>query len=289
MTTFICNSVKHHQPKSFIFAIVFSILMALTMSQAKAGYILGIGPPADFSVFSLPTKWEAGPNSSRVGGFPSIGGATWSIMGAGFTEDPSAFDAFNHTGLSQDITSLGFSSVDFASMIDTMLDLWGDVSGFSNLGQVADSNTNVAAANATGDIRIAAWNLSNPNTLAHAFQPGTEAIFGPSGSIGGDLHFDIGRNFVDDAGAGSSTFDIYTIALHELGHALGLGHSNVHGSVMEPIYAGSRRSLTDDDIAGITSIYGAAPLVVDVPEPSTLLIFLFSLVGLKMSRLRRLM
>lgn len=290
MTTYICNSVIHntinkrYYSKKIIFSTVCTIIMLLAMSQARAGYIFGLDQPANFSIFNTPTKWEPGANNARINGFPALGGATWSIMGAGLTEIPSIIDAFNHTGLSQDITTLGFSSSNFESMINSMLDIWADVSGFSNLGQVTDSGSNVAAPNSTGDIRIAAWDIANPNALAHAFQPGTEAIFGAIGSIGGDLHFDTGRNFVDDAAADSSIFDIFTVALHELGHALGLGHSDVQGSVMEPIYVGSRRSLTTDDITGITTIYGPAPLVIDVPEPPTMLIFLFSLMVLTRNR-----
>jgi hypothetical protein len=275
------NIVRRNRKKQNIFAILTCLFMLFSLSQAQAGYIFGGIDPADFSIFNNPTKWEPNFNTSRVGGFPSIGGATWSIMAAGLTEDSALVDSFNHIGLTQDITVLGLSLSSFESMVDSMLNLWGDASGFSNLGQVADSGSSVAGQNATGDIRISAWDIANPSTLAHAFQPGTEEIFGFVGSIGGDLHFDTGYTFVDDANANSSTFDIYTIALHELGHTLGLSHSNVQGSVMEAIYAGSRRSLSEDDIAGITSIYGPAPLAVNVPEPSTLFIFLLGLLGLK--------
>jgi hypothetical protein len=42
----------------------------------------------------------------------------------------------------------------------------------------------------------------------------------------------------------------------EIGHLLGLDHSNVAGSVMFPSYGGQRRALTPDDLAGIQSLYG---------------------------------
>ena len=50
-------------------------------------------------------------------------------------------------------------------------------------------------------------------------------------------------------------FDVETIFLHENGHTLGLGHSTVIGAVMEPVYAGERRILHQDDIDGITFLY----------------------------------
>jgi len=60
-------------------------------------------------------------------------------------------------------------------------------------------------------------------------------------------------------------FDVETVYLHENGHALGLGHSEVIGAVMEAEYAGPRRVLNQDDIDGISFLYptsaGASPTV----------------------------
>ena len=53
----------------------------------------------------------------------------------------------------------------------------------------------------------------------------------------------------------SNYFDLETVYLHEFGHGLGLGHSNVNGAVMEPYYEGVRRTLHNDDISGITFLY----------------------------------
>jgi len=61
-----------------------------------------------------------------------------------------------------------------------------------------------------------------------------------------------------------NNFDTETVMLHENGHALGLDHSIVEGSVMEAIYDGERRTLSDDDIAGVSAIYPAS----NPPPPS---------------------
>nr|KYP39815.1 Metalloendoproteinase 1 [Cajanus cajan] len=52
-----------------------------------------------------------------------------------------------------------------------------------------------------------------------------------------------------------TSIDLETVALHEIGHVIGLGHSSVSGSVMFPTYAGVRRDLTQDDVDGIKALY----------------------------------
>lgn len=50
-----------------------------------------------------------------------------------------------------------------------------------------------------------------------------------------------------------------TVAAHEFGHALGLDHTQVAGSLMLTSYSGSHRFLGYDDKAGIQSLYGGKP------------------------------
>jgi hypothetical protein len=48
--------------------------------------------------------------------------------------------------------------------------------------------------------------------------------------------------------------DLYSVALHEAGHALGLGHSDRPGSVMYPYYRQAGQ-LAPDDIEAVRSLY----------------------------------
>ena len=90
------------------------------------------------------------------------------------------------------------------------------------------------------------------NILAHAFFPPPN-----SGALAGDMHFDDFEDWTDLARAnGLPPIDLESVALHEIGHSLGLNHTTVANSVMLAIYNGSRRALGSDDIAGIRSIYG---------------------------------
>ncbi|KFP31016.1 Interstitial collagenase [Colius striatus] len=85
-------------------------------------------------------------------------------------------------------------------------------------------------------------------TLAHAYPP--------SSGIGGDAHFDEDENWTKFTTYNG--YNLFLVAAHELGHSLGLGHSNVFGALMYPIYmARDTRNyrLPQDDIDGIQALY----------------------------------
>ena len=85
-----------------------------------------------------------------------------------------------------------------------------------------------------------------------------------SGNSGGVPEADVAMNTDFDWFTNGRDTDAETVVLHENGHVIGEGHSNVPGAVMEPVYAGMRRILHADDTAGLLALYGApndAPVV----------------------------
>lgn len=103
------------------------------------------------------------------------------------------------------------------------------------------------------------------HVLAHAFFP---PPVNQHPGIAGDLHFDDQEVWsTTHGGNGDGSIDLLSVAIHELGHALGLRHTNVPEAIMYPTYSGNRRILAQDDIDGIQSIYGTP----DAPKKSSLL------------------
>ncbi len=67
---------------------------------------------------------------------------------------------------------------------------------------------------------------------------------------------DINWGVHDEPAGSSSVYDITRVAVHELGHALGLDHETTNTAVMQPLYANMARAPTTDDINGLLTIYG---------------------------------
>lgn len=132
--------------------------------------------------------------------------------------------------------------------------VWQQVANV-NLALVSDNGASVGSSGDQqgdprfGDIRIGAYSQSS-GQLAMACLP--PPING--GTDAGDI-------FINSKVAWkiNNDYDLETVAIHELGHALGLGHSAIQSAVMYASYTGMKQSLTSDDTSGIDQVYGGVP------------------------------
>ncbi|HSJ87916.1 MAG TPA: matrixin family metalloprotease [Anaerolineales bacterium] len=191
------------------------------------------------------SKW----GSSTQG--TSGGTITYSFMGNAISFATEGF------GNSVALTSLPGFQPCFITKIQNAFAAWQAVANIQFV-QVNDNGAAFNAAGATGDIRIGAHAFDGPSgTLAHAYYPP------PNGnSAAGDLHFDSAENW----SCTTNGTDIAIVALHEIGHSLGLSHENTTAvAVMDPFYNSSLTGLQSDDISGVESVYGLPALTAAAP------------------------
>ena len=107
--------------------------------------------------------------------------------------------------------------------------------------------------------------------VAHAYPPPSHPL---APSSNGDVHFDEDELWSDTGISNIFTVDLQMIATHEIGHALGLGHTqqsrcgtSVPPDPNRPIMCtalyGVQRHLGPDDVNGIQALYGPPDLIPD--------------------------
>jgi putative cell wall-binding protein len=105
----------------------------------------------------------------------------------------------------------------------------------------------------------------HPDLLAHS------TSIGDPGKVS-YIHFDKGDHWTTSTKwvsvTGSLYKDINSVALHEFGHVIGLGHSPKQGDVMYPSVDGVHRSLSSNDISRAKALYPTTPPTKSSPPPT---------------------
>lgn len=151
---------------------------------------------------------------------------------------------------------------DVVGAVRRALRRWSDA---TNIQFVETFRNETAVSPSSGGDGISLITISSANDAFTSGRPGRARVFfNSAGTISeGDIAINATSSFQFSTDGTSGTYDLESTFVHEIGHLLGLDHSGVVGATMQPRQGQNftdpsftMRTLSDDDLAGIRSIYG---------------------------------
>jgi hypothetical protein len=274
-----------------------------------AALAIFLGPTCAANAYTLEfmDKWgdsyfqTFGPISSTPGG-PSSASVTWSYItdGAGFVSPADGqtlpLQGTSMLGSIRTAMDAQYGPGAFEQAVNNAFAAWAKVANIT-FTQQADNGAPFAGTTAI-DIRVGAYTITGSSDVGGiGYGPPRDAVNFPD-ALAGDISFSLTNNFQIASGADGAPLplingqyynDVENLMLHEIGHAIGLGHSSDPNAVMcgyvvinNVTYDGSQctntptasynvihRQLQPDDIAGAQFLYGgpAATAAADGPMP----------------------
>jgi predicted Zn-dependent protease len=164
--------------------------------------------------------------------------------------------------------TLSDGNTSWNAAVSPAIDMWNQVMGNLQLGRVMDSSAPIASGDGLNSLSFGS------SFFGHSFGSSTLAVtlyyYSGSTMAEGDIVFNTAWAWDSYRGSLRSSPDIQRVALHELGHLLGMAHSTLSNAIMYA-YINNSYLLTADDIAGIQSLYGppsGSPTPTPTPTPT---------------------
>lgn len=165
---------------------------------------------------------------------------------------------------SADLTYHVANSPDSLSQAETNAAIETALAAWSNAADVSFTPTNQSGLRDSIDISFT--NIDGVGgTLAQAYFPDD---VNPA-RIAGDIQFDVSDAWEVGNSLGNRAFDLVYVAVHEIGHSLGLDHAQSFGSVLAPSVSPGQSFTTLEavDAAEIQDLYASAGGVVTTEDP----------------------
>ncbi len=138
----------------------------------------------------------------------------------------------------------------YEAVVQQAMALWDDAAGVTLVqvadGDDADMRIGFGLFGASAG-QIGETSYSYINGMVQAFIPGVTV----------QAEDPAERQVGSDGLYAATQTSLAQVVLHEIGHALGLGHSSGQASVMHPVATAANRTLDATDLDGIRALYGA--------------------------------
>ena len=212
------------------------VLMVFAVSQLASPYVISLtnanGPVRDhWARDSFAIQWHMNPN--KGGNIDESGNTVGNVIAASFNTwmaAPNASISISR-GADTTVTSAGNDGINLICFVCT--------------GDFSEEKETLA-------VTITTVALSSGGDDGHG---GTTRFAGQL--LDADMLFNPSRSFSTNGTVSDNVNDLQTVATHEAGHFLGLGHSAVVRAVMFPYSPDTQRTLSYDDDAGIATQYPA--------------------------------